>query len=354
MKKIIKLQDAKCTSFELSAPVFFAADEDGVGENFKIEAYTGEIVDRWWGKLAVDVDGITAAQNMPVLRDHNPKQIVGYSQKSWKDGSFFVAGKFSKVTADAGEVKALAAEGFPWQASIGVRPIKIMSLEQDGEAEVNGKTVKGPAEVWLESQVFETSFVSLAADGNTAVSTFSKIEEVAPEHGEGPSGAQHKPKKGEKMKITLALLEKDAPELLAEIRQAAKAEGLTEGVAKGSADELGRIKAVSEQSMIGHETLISSLMFDGKTTGPEAAVQVLAAEKRIRDTALENLGTDGVTPVEPGTPTEPAPKPKPGEVLTKEEFAADEKLSAEFNGDFGVYQACIDAEKKGLIRSRKN
>ena len=54
--------------------------------------------------------------------------------------------------------------------------------------------------------------------------------------------------------------------------------------ATGAKAERERIQAVRAQSMKGHEALIDTLAFDGKTTGPEAAMQVLQAHK----TALGN------------------------------------------------------------------
>ena len=360
MKKIITLKDAKCTSLELSAPIEFMKGDEDKGNNFLIEAYTGEVVDRWWGKLAVSVDGIKAGQNMPILRDHQRGQIVGYSQKSWKDGSFFLSGKFSNVTPVAAEVKGLAEEGFPWKASIGVKPLKVLSLEPGEKEKVNGKTLKGPAEIWLESRVEEASFVPLGADSNTSVSTFSKIEEVAPEAGDVPGGAEHKSKKGEDMEITLSLLEKDASELLEKIRTAAKAEGLEEGAKKGAADELSRIKAVSEQLMIGHEDLISKLMFDGKTTGPEAAMQVLAAEKKIRDTALENLNSGAAAPVNAVTAPETedlddgqGEDEEFDEDKAAAKFKASKTLKQEF-GDQDTYFAYLKATNDGQVKVLKH
>ena len=173
--KTIELKDARDTSLSLTGPVEFLAKNTGnqPGNNFKIEAYNGEPVDRWWGTLCIDVSGIKAAKNIPVLLDHIRSQIVGHSTRTYKDGSFFVEGAFSQTTTEAARVKGLAAEGFPWQASIGVRPVKIVSLEKDGKMQVNGKTIKGPAEIWTESRVGEASFVTFGADSNTGVSTFS-------------------------------------------------------------------------------------------------------------------------------------------------------------------------------------
>jgi capsid assembly protease len=57
---------------------------------------------------------------------------------------------------------------------------------------------------------------------------------------------------------------------------------VAEYTAAGAAAEIARIQAVKAASMPGHEKLIATLMFDGKTTGGEAASAVIAAENEIR------------------------------------------------------------------------
>lgn len=231
------IKDAKCTELRLVAPVFMAAEEDK--NEFSIEAYTGAVVDRWYGKLAISVDGIIAKKQIPVLMNHDTNQIVGFSTNTRKDGSFFVDGNFSKVTDKGKEVKGLIAEGFPWQASIGVRPLKILSLERDAESVVNGETLAGPAEVWLESEVFETSFVPLGADGNTSVSTFSKFTET-----EAPTGETNNIEEDFSMDFTLENLKKEAPDLLNDIEAGAKDAGHQEGIAAGTTQERERVAAL--------------------------------------------------------------------------------------------------------------
>lgn len=61
---------------------------------------------------------------------------------------------------------------------------------------------------------------------------------------------------------------------------------------EGATAERQRIQDVNAQSMPGHEALISSLAFDGKTTGPEAAVQVLAAHREESQKVTDNLQAD--------------------------------------------------------------
>lgn len=67
--------------------------------------------------------------------------------------------------------------------------------------------------------------------------------------------------------------------------------------AEGSAAERSRIQAVREQSLPGHEKLVEALAFDGKTTGPEAAAAVLAAERAKLASQAAARAADAVPPV---------------------------------------------------------
>lgn len=67
--------------------------------------------------------------------------------------------------------------------------------------------------------------------------------------------------------------------------------------AEGAETERQRIAAVREQAMPGHEALIERLAVDGKTTGPEAAVQVLAAERERQATAGAARMSAAIEPV---------------------------------------------------------
>jgi ATP-dependent Clp endopeptidase proteolytic subunit ClpP len=77
------------------------------------------------------------------------------------------------------------------------------------------------------------------------------------------------------------------------------------GIEAGRQTERERIKAVENQLMPGHEDLMDKLKYDGETTGEQAAVLILAAEKEIRQTMLKNLKDDAVEPVEPAEPADP-------------------------------------------------
>jgi capsid assembly protease len=75
-------------------------------------------------------------------------------------------------------------------------------------------------------------------------------------------------------------------------RKLAFDEGFKSGVTTGAEGERKRIQSVEEQALEGHEDLIAKLKFDGKTTGEQAAIQVLAAEKKKLGRIASDLRND--------------------------------------------------------------
>lgn len=89
--------------------------------------------------------------------------------------------------------------------------------------------------------------------------------------------------------------------------------------------------------MPGHEALIGELKFDGKTTGPEAAVRVLNAERGKTAKLAEDRSADAPKVV----PTDARGTDEP--VVAKE---PDAKALAKRAGEL-----VADAESKGLTLS---
>lgn len=124
--------------------------------------------------------------------------------------------------------------------------------------------------------------------------------------------------------------------------------GIEEGRRLGAEAERSRIQAVEAQSMKGHETLIASLKFDGMTTGPEAAVQVISAEKANKARLLNDLETKAPLPVKASITDIIG-----GDALTPEEkweaeWKDSEAIRKEFGNDKGAYlaQMKFEAAKK--------
>jgi signal peptide peptidase SppA len=158
--------------------------------------------------------------------------------------------------------------------------------------------------------------------------------------------------RGAAMHMTREQLSAEAPDLL----KAILAEGHAAGVTAGAKAELERIQAVEAQSMPGHEKLIAEMKFDGKTTGAEAAVKVLAAERQVRATAAADMKKDAPPPVKqaPADVTDHGKAPdadagKPVEDRCKAKFESDPRLRAEF-GTLQTYTAYVKASEDGNVR----
>lgn len=78
--------------------------------------------------------------------------------------------------------------------------------------------------------------------------------------------------------------------------------------AEGAAAETARVAAVRAQALPGHEALIDKLAADGKTTGPEAAAAIVAAERARVDAATAAHKNDAPSPAATGAA--PSDKPK--------------------------------------------
>jgi len=152
------------------------------------------------------------------------------------------------------------------------------------------------------------------------------------------------------------------PDLFAEIDKEAFERGLSEGMAKGkqegwmegSEHERKRIQGVETQLIPGHEKLIADLKYDGKTTGPEAAVKILEAEKNLRSGIVSNLAADAVKPIAQPTPPvvdgEGVDPNLPVEERAKQRWDRNPKIREEFNNAFNSYLAFLKHEEAGHVR----
>jgi len=99
-----------------------------------------------------------------------------------------------------------------------------------------------------------------------------------------------------------------------------------EFTAMGAAQELERIKAVRATAVPGHEALVETLAFDGKTTAGEAALQVNAAVRAAHQAAAKQHADDAPAAVN-GSSAPAADKAK-----TKEQKVAEAQAHAKEKG----------------------
>lgn len=150
------------------------------------------------------------------------------------------------------------------------------------------------------------------------------------------------------MKITMQDVLAHAPDVAEALR--------AEGTATGVSAERERIQSVFAQSMTGHDALIQALAFDGKTSGPEAAVAVLNAEKKLRTDALADRRADAPAPApHAAAPTDSpaaaadADASLPLEERCKAQWDKDANLRAEF-GTLEGFTAYTRGVEKGRVR----
>jgi len=183
----------------------------------------------------------------------------------------------------------------------------------------------------------------------------------------GISG-QNIQKEAKNMKITLEDLEKNHPDIVAQIvtknAVVITAEFLNTNhpdivaalAAEAAKKERERIQAVQSQLISGHEDLVNTLMFDGETTGEQAAVKILQAEKDARLKFQNQLDTDApaavaatlVPEVEETIDTEDENIPL--EDRAKAAWDKNKKIRDEFLNDFDVYLAYLKADAAGQVR----
>lgn len=112
--------------------------------------------------------------------------------------------------------------------------------------------------------------------------------------------------------------------------------------AEGAAAEMARIQAVEAQAIPGHEGLIATLKFDGKTSGDQAAAAVVAAEKGLRGAALAALESD--------TPPVVAAVEGDGGIDAnapiEDRAEAEWKKNPAIRGEFGKYAAYLAYRRK--------
>ena len=78
--------------------------------------------------------------------------------------------------------------------------------------------------------------------------------------------------------------------------------------------------------MKGHEALIEALAADGKTTGPEAAMAVLAAERSAQAAAAQAFMNDAPAPAKTAAAPADTVKTKVQQVAEAKAYAKEHKV----------------------------
>ena len=156
------------------------AEEDD-GRSFTVVANSGKPMNGvpFWGTLAIQLDGIKAKRRVPALMDHDVTQRVGFYESSQLTANGLeMRGKFLKRSKLAQKVNTELRDGFPYEASVRLQPTKVEEIAAGASAEVNGEQLDGPAFIFRESELRETSLVTLGQDPHTAAAALSSGGEI--------------------------------------------------------------------------------------------------------------------------------------------------------------------------------
>lgn len=141
-----------------------------------------------------------------------------------------------------------------------------------------------------------------------------------------------------------------------ESHAAGHAKGLQEGRVLGATAERERIQSVEAQALPGHAALIEQLKYDGKTTGPEAAVKILQHEKETRAIHRDKLKADALPTIEQPavSPITTAGNPERGTDAqkTKERDALIAAYQKEHGSDYRAAAFAVSKARPDLFRDR--
>jgi signal peptide peptidase SppA len=143
--------------------------------------------------------------------------------------------------------------------------------------------------IFIGQQAIDAGLVDGVSTLDALVAQLNERRSSGNQPGAGAAPKAKTQTTGKPMPITREQLAADEPGLLKSI------------LAEGAAQERARIQAVEDQLVPGHEALITALKFDGKSTGGDAAMAVLAAEKQARSSAAAANAADAPKPL-PLTP----------------------------------------------------
>ncbi len=155
-----------------------AATEGDKRRRFRMLAYSGAPVERMFGRAVFDLAGIEIAKKTPILADHDLALRAGFSDRHEMTAEGLVLEGFLLSNEVGERLASESDEGFPFQASVGLRVSQWLEIESGETHRVNGMDVPGPVSVAVTSRLVESSFLTYGADRTThAVALAAQSEE---------------------------------------------------------------------------------------------------------------------------------------------------------------------------------
>ena len=295
-------------------------------------------------------DGTTQVGSIGVVATHT--DVSGAEKQSGVKTTEIYAGKFKRVASAYEPLTDAGRQSIQDQVDYLYAVFVADVAAQRGVSEETVLKNMADGRVFIGQQAVDAGLV----DGVSTLDAL--VADLNRNRAQGGAGVRANvctstEKGNQNMKLTREQFAAEHPEIEAAIRADARAEGF----AAGAEAERERIQSVEAQAIAGHDALIATLKFDGKTTGPEAAVAVLAAEKTLRGTALAQLRAEAPAPAAAPAAPESAPaaidENLPLEDRAKAKWDAEPKLRDEFRS-FDAYLAYEKATASGRVKQLRN
>ena len=274
----------------------------------------------WAGSAAQAVyivDGTTAVGSIGVVVTH--RDMSGAEEKAGIKTTEVYAGQYKRIASAYEPLSKAGRQSIQDQVDYTYALFVGAVAQQRGVSEEKVLKDMAGGRVFMGQQAIDAGLV----DG---VSTLGGlVKQLNQDRASGQAsgaGAARKTSNltGQKMSITREQLAAQAPDVLAAVQ------------AEGASAERARIQAVEGQLIPGHEALINTLKFDGKSGPGDAAMAVNAAEKQGRAAQAAALANDAPQPVaQAAAPT--VTQPVAGDATRAE---LDEKAKAHMSAHPGT------------------
>lgn len=279
----------------------------------------------WVGSAAESIyitDGTTQVGSIGVVATH--MDVSKAEEARGVKTTEVFAGKFKRINSQYGPLtdagRATMQEQVDYTYSLFVQAV----ATQRGVSVDKVLNDMADGRVFMGQQAIDAGLV----DGVSTLSALVERLNQARASGATPlraGAARATPRGKSTMTITREQLAAEAPDLLAAV------------MAEGATAERARIQAVEAQMIPGHEALINTLKFDGKSTGGDAAMAVLSAEKSKLASHAAALAAEAPAPLPLAPLTGSQDKPaQPGAPMTKQEIdqAAKAHMAAHPGTDY--------------------
>ena len=285
-----------------------------------IRNYTGQVTARLSGFAMSAASYIPLFANKVVAEDNAVYMIHNVHGGVWGDHNYIL--KYGNVTRDLSLMMAKQYVNFSGtdQAEITTMMDEETYFYGQGivdagfahELAATGSDGDQSSALAVAKTTFAATAGRLAADVKATADDLTRAVALAPQFTALPTNRATapatKPSPKEPM-MDLKTLEEKYPDLVAAITDRATAKANTEMAAKvaaakeeGAKEEAQRIADVRAQLIPGHEKLIETMAADGKSSGADAAMAIVAAEKALRQSAANNIQNSANNPVPSAAP----------------------------------------------------